>query len=39
MIEYGICPECDNELDQITDEEDGVSLWQCSLCDYEVEGN
>jgi len=37
MTEYGICPECDNELNQTEDDKHRTTLWQCPLCSYEIE--
>jgi len=37
MTEYGVCPECDNDLDKIADDEHNSTLWQCPLCSYEIE--
>jgi len=35
MTEYGICPECDNELDKFTNKKYKTILWRCSLCSHE----
>jgi len=35
MTEYGICPECDNKLDQAKNVKYKTILQQCPLCSYE----
>ena len=35
MTEYGVCPECDSELNQTKNDEYKTILQQCPLCSFE----